>query len=38
MSVRLESGDKAPSFSLPSSSGGTVTLDALRGKKVVLYF
>ena len=38
MSVHLEAGDKAPSFSLPSSSGGSVTLDAMRGKKVVLYF
>ena len=38
MSVQLQSGDKAPSFSLPSSSGGTVTLNELRGKKVVLYF
>ena len=38
MSVQLQSGDKAPSFSLPSSSGGTVTLDELKGKKVVLYF
>jgi peroxiredoxin Q/BCP len=38
MSVHLEAGDKAPSFSLPSSSGGSVSLDALRGKKVVLYF
>lgn len=31
-------GDKAPDFSLPSSSGGTVSLSKLRGKKVVLYF
>ena len=31
-------GDKAPSFSLPSSSGGVVSLESLRGKKVVLYF
>ena len=31
-------GDKAPEFSLPSSSGGTVTLSKLRGKRVVLYF
>ena len=38
MSVRLEAGDKAPTFSLPSSSGRSVSLDALRGKKVVLYF
>ena len=38
MSVHLEAGDMAPSFSLPSSGGGTVTLDELKGKKVVLYF
>lgn len=38
MTVHLEAGDKAPPFSLPSSSGESVTLDALRGRKVVLYF
>ncbi len=38
MSVHLETGDRAPSFSLPSSSGGNVTLDEMQGKKVVLYF
>jgi len=34
----LEEGAKAPAFSLPSDEGGTVTLEALKGKKVVLYF
>ena len=34
----LSTGDKAPSFSLQSDSGETVSLDQLRGKKVVLYF
>ena len=38
MTVHLEAGDKAPPFSLPSSSGGTVTLEELQGKKVALYF
>ncbi len=38
MTVHLEAGDKAPAFSLPSSTGGDVTLDELKGKKVVLYF
>ena len=38
MTVHLEAGEKAPAFSLPSSTGGNVTLDELRGKKVVLYF
>jgi peroxiredoxin Q/BCP len=31
-------GDKAPDFSLPADDGSTVTLDSLRGKKVVLFF
>jgi peroxiredoxin Q/BCP len=34
----LKPGDKAPAFSLTSDSGETVRLEALRGKKVVLYF
>ena len=38
MSVQLEAGDKAPAFSLPSSTGGDVSLNELEGKKVVLYF
>lgn len=38
MTIHLEAGEKAPVFSLPSSTGGNVTLDELRGKKVVLYF
>lgn len=31
-------GQTIPSFELPSTSGGSVSLDGLRGKKVVLYF
>ena len=31
-------GDKAPAFRLPSTSGGEMGLEELRGKKVVLYF
>ena len=31
-------GDRAPDFTLPSDDGGDVTLSALRGRKVVLYF
>jgi peroxiredoxin Q/BCP len=31
-------GSAAPAFSLPAASGTTVSLDALRGKSVVLYF
>ncbi len=34
----IEAGRKAPAFSLPSSDGKTVSLEDLRGKKVVLYF
>jgi peroxiredoxin Q/BCP len=34
----LKPGDKAPPFSLPSDSAETVSLESLRGKKVVLYF
>lgn len=31
-------GKKAPAFTLPSSSGATVSLKDLKGKTVVLYF
>jgi peroxiredoxin Q/BCP len=34
----LKLGQKAPAFSLPSTSGATVTLASLKGKQVVLYF
>jgi peroxiredoxin Q/BCP len=34
----VEKGSRAPDFTLPSDDGRTVTLSALRGKKVVLYF
>ena len=34
----LAVGTLAPDFTLPSSDGGNVTLSALRGKPVVLYF
>jgi peroxiredoxin Q/BCP len=34
----LAPGDQAPDFTLPSTSGGEVSLKALRGQKVVLYF
>ena len=34
----LEVGDKAPSFSLATDGGGTVTSASLKGKNVILYF
>ena len=34
----LEAGAKAPRFTLPSDEGRTVSLNDLKGKKVVLYF
>ncbi|KFJ04870.1 thioredoxin-dependent thiol peroxidase [Bifidobacterium thermacidophilum] len=36
--VRLEAGQTAPDFTLPGDTGDTVTLSALRGKNIVLYF
>ncbi len=35
---RLLPGAPAPDFTLPTDTGGTVTLSALRGRKVVVYF
>jgi peroxiredoxin Q/BCP len=34
----LVEGDRAPDFTLPSDGGGSVSLKALKGKTVVLYF
>ena len=34
----LETGSKAPAFSLPADDGTTVSLDSLKGRVVVLYF
>ncbi len=36
--AQLAEGDDAPDFTLPSSDGGTVSLQTLRGQEVVLYF
>jgi thioredoxin-dependent peroxiredoxin len=36
--MSLTIGDQAPDFTLPTDGGGTVSLSALRGKKVILYF
>ena len=34
----LETGTKAPEFSLPDQNGEIHTLEEYRGKKVILYF
>ena len=34
----MNEGDTAPDFELPNQDGETVSLSALRGKRVVLYF
>ena len=36
--MELKEGDKAPDFSLPASTGETISLADLAGKKVVVYF
>jgi len=36
--MTIEPGDKAPDFELPTDGGGSLTLGALKGKNVVLYF
>ena len=36
--MKLNAGDKAPDFSLLSSSGKNVSLSSLKGNKVVLHF
>jgi thioredoxin-dependent peroxiredoxin len=38
MAKSLDAGDHAPDFSLPGDGGSTISLSALRGKQVVLYF
>jgi peroxiredoxin Q/BCP len=34
----IDVGETAPDFTLPASSGGEVTLSALRGNKILLVF
>ncbi|MDQ4136397.1 MAG: peroxiredoxin [Pseudomonadota bacterium] len=36
--MALTVGDKAPAFALPATGGRTISLDALKGRKVVIYF
>jgi peroxiredoxin Q/BCP len=37
MTDRLNTGDPAPEFTLPTDNGGTLSLADLRGRKVILY-
>ncbi len=36
--TRLEPGDRAPDFTLPSDTGESITLSELAGRKVIVYF
>ncbi|MDH5555923.1 MAG: thioredoxin-dependent thiol peroxidase [Alphaproteobacteria bacterium] len=36
--MRVDAGDKAPDFTLPTDGGGELSLSSLEGRKVVLYF
>jgi thioredoxin-dependent peroxiredoxin len=36
--MSIDTGDKAPDFTLPTDGNGKVQLSKLRGRKVVLYF
>ncbi|MBU6526880.1 peroxiredoxin [Methylocystis sp. MJC1] len=36
--MQLKEGDSAPAFTLPGAGGETLSIAALSGKKVVLYF
>jgi peroxiredoxin Q/BCP len=36
--TQLAEGDQAPDFSLPTDAGGSISLRAMRGSKIVLYF
>ena len=38
MTARLETGDPAPDFTLPTDTGEQVTLSDLRGRRVIVYF
>lgn len=36
--LKLKEGDEAPDFSVATNGGGKVSLSALKGKNVILYF
>lgn len=38
MTTRLQPGDPAPDFTLPTDTGETITLSDLRGGRVIVYF
>ena len=38
MTTAIEAGSPAPGFSAPTDGGGSLSLESLRGKAVVLYF
>ena len=38
MTTTLKSGDPAPDFTLPDADGNEMSLAALRGRKVIVYF
>lgn len=38
MTERLAPGEQAPDFTLPDDTGTEVTLSALRGRRVIVYF
>ncbi len=38
MTTRLQPGDPAPDFTLPTDDGAEVTLSDLRGRRVIVYF
>ena len=38
MTTKLAPGDLAPEFTLPTDDGGSVSLQDLRGRKVIVYF
>ena len=36
--IQIDEGLKAPTFDMPTDAGGSVSLEALKGQTVVLYF
>jgi peroxiredoxin Q/BCP len=36
--MTIDAGSNAPDFTLPTDGGGSLTLSALKGRKVILYF